>query len=104
VSPLSLTLDICVAGLSLGIFLSLERMRRGPTLMDRILAFDTICVMIVGMMALLSIRWSSSDYLDLILIFTLLGFLSAVALCLYLHRAYTPHGPAMKSEKIRRKK
>jgi hypothetical protein len=42
--------------------------------------------------------------LDLILIFTLLGFLSAVALCLYLHRAYTPHGPAMKSEKIRRKK
>ena len=85
------TLHICMAGLALSILLCLERMRRGPTVMDRILAFDTICVVIVGMMAVLSLRWDSTQYLDLILVFTLLGFFSTVAFALYLNRSYRAH-------------
>lgn len=70
------------------VFLCLIRLRRGPTIMDRILAFDTICVAIVGLMALVSARWRTALYLDLILVFTLLGFFSTVAFALYLHRTY----------------
>jgi energy-converting hydrogenase Eha subunit C len=39
-------------------------------------------------MAVISVRWNSALYLDLILVFTLLGFFSTVAFALYLHRTY----------------
>ncbi len=85
-----LTLSTAFAALILAfcVFLCLIRLRRGPTIMDRILAFDTICVAIVGLMALVSVHWHTALYLDLILVFTLLGFFSTVAFALYLHRAY----------------
>jgi len=102
-SPLlSATLALSTVGLALSAFMALERMRRGPTVMDRILAFDTICVMIVGLMVIVSIRWSSHDYLDLILVFTLLGFFSTIAFSLYLHRTYGRHDPAMEARLRRR--
>ena len=84
--PITITLSALVLGFA--VFLCLIRLRRGPTIMDRILAFDTICVIIVGLMGLVSVRWHTSLYLDLILVFTLLGFFSTVAFALYLHRTY----------------
>jgi multisubunit Na+/H+ antiporter MnhF subunit len=105
VSPLlDLTLDVTALALAVSTFLCLERMRRGPTIMDRILAFDTICVMLVGMMVVVSLRWQSSDYLDLILVFTLLGFFSTIAFSLYLHRTYGRHDPNEARVLLRRAK
>lgn len=83
-----ITLALCSLLLAFSIFLCLVRLRRGPTIMDRILAFDTICVLIVGFMVVVSARWRTALYLDLILVFTLLGFFSTVAFSLYLHRTY----------------
>lgn len=85
-----LTLSTAAAAVILAfcVFLCLIRLRRGPTIMDRILAFDTICVSIVGLMALVSARWRTALYIDLILVFTLLGFFSTVAFALYLHHSY----------------
>jgi multisubunit Na+/H+ antiporter MnhF subunit len=85
---LTLTLAACSLLLAFSLFLCLLRLRRGPTIMDRILAFDTICTLIVGFMAVVSVRWDTALYLDLILVFTLLGFFSTVAFALYLHRTY----------------
>lgn len=85
---LPLTIAFSALVLAFCVFLCLVRLGRGPTIMDRILAFDTICVSIVGFMALVSARWRSALYLDLILVFTLLGFFSTVAFALYLHRSY----------------
>lgn len=76
--------------LALALLFCLLRLLAGPTVMDRILAFDTICVVIVGFMALLGARWGTSLYLDLVLVFTLLGFFSTVAFTLYLHRRWDP--------------
>ena len=88
-SPLlTLSLAACSVLLAFSLGLCLLRLRRGPTIMDRILAFDTICVLIVGFMAIVSVRWNTALYLDLILVFTLLGFFSTVAFALYLHRTY----------------
>lgn len=99
---LTWTLGLSAVGMAVSAFLCLERMRRGPTIMDRILAFDTICVMIVGMMVIVSIRWSTQDYLDLILVFTLLGFFSTIAFSLYLHRTYVRHDPELEARERRR--
>jgi multisubunit Na+/H+ antiporter MnhF subunit len=85
---LHLTINLCALALAFCVFLCLIRLRRGPTIMDRILAFDTICVLIAGFMVLVSVRWKTNLYIDLILVFTLLGFFSTVAFALYLHRTY----------------
>jgi multicomponent Na+:H+ antiporter subunit F len=77
--------------LSVSTLLCLERMRRGPTILDRILAFDAIVVMIIGMIITLSVFWKTSLYLDMILVFTLLNFIATVAFAFYLHRTYEPH-------------
>lgn len=76
--------------LALCIVLGLFRMARGPTVLDRILAFDLITTSAVGIIALLSIQWRTTDYIELILIYTLLGFSGATAFVFYLQRAYQP--------------
>lgn len=76
--------------LTVGIVLALVRMARGPTVLDRVLAFDLIATCAVGIIALLSMKWQTSDYIELILIYTLLGFSGATAFVFYLQRASDP--------------
>jgi multicomponent Na+:H+ antiporter subunit F len=70
--------------LTLAILCGLVRLARGPTVIDRILAFDLITTSAVGMIVLLSIQWRTPMYLELILIFSLLGFSGTVAFVYYL--------------------
>lgn len=72
--------------LALAVLLALARIARGPGVLNRVLAFDLVATAVVGLIVLLSLRWRSVFYLELILIFTMLGFLSSVAFVLYLHR------------------
>ena len=71
---------LLAAAVSLGFF----RLIRGPTPLDRILAFDTLCIAIVGVIVTLSIQRVSFYYLEALLIFCLLGFTSTVAFLDYL--------------------
>lgn len=72
--------------LTLAIALGMVRLARGPTVIDRIIAFDLITTSAVGMIVLLSIQWKTAIYLELILIFSLLGFVGTVAFVHYLSR------------------
>lgn len=72
--------------LMVAILLGLVRLGRGPTVIDRIMAFDLVTTSAVGMIVLLSIQWKSAMYLELILIFSLLGFFGTVAFVFYLSR------------------
>ena len=88
---LDTAVTICIMAMALSVLCSLIRLGLGPTVMDRILAFDSIAVSIVGLVVTLSIKWRSSDYMDIILLFTILGFFGTAAFSLFLHRAYKPH-------------
>lgn len=78
--------NVCIFGLAVAIVPALVRIARGPTVLDRILAFDLITTCAVGIIVLLSMKWQTSDYLELILIYTLLGFSGTVSFVLYLQR------------------
>jgi multisubunit Na+/H+ antiporter MnhF subunit len=67
--------------------LGIVRLVLGPTVFDRMLAFDLIAVCGVGMMALVSVKWRTGLFLELIILFTLLGFLSTVAFVLFLRQS-----------------
>jgi multicomponent Na+:H+ antiporter subunit F len=76
-----------VAGLlvlALGILLCVIRAYRGPTLFDRVMAFDAIALNFVGAILLLSIMLRTDAFMDVVLVVALLGFLGAIALASYL--------------------
>jgi multisubunit Na+/H+ antiporter MnhF subunit len=77
---------ICLILLATAALIALYRLVAGPTVLDRIVAFDMIAICIVGMMVLLSVLWRTQLFLELMLIFSLLGFVGTVAFVSYLQR------------------
>jgi multicomponent K+:H+ antiporter subunit F len=79
-------LDFALGMLAVSILLGLVRLARGPSVADRVLAFDLVTTCAVGMIVLLSMERRTAIYLELVLIFSLLGFLSTVAFVIYLRK------------------
>lgn len=84
---MNLVFQTCVVGLCVTVLLGFLRLARGPTVADRMVAFDLIAVSGVGLIAMLSAMRSTTFYLELILVYSLLGFLGTVALTGFLYRA-----------------
>lgn len=97
---MDIALSIAFGVLTVSILLGLIRLARGPSVIDRVLAFDLIATCAVGMIVLLSIHWDSSLYLELLLIYSLLGFLTTVAFVFHLHT--TVESAAASSSRRRR--
>jgi len=56
----------------------------GPTAPDRIVAIDTLTVIVVLILVLLGVYYRASIYLDIALVYALLNFLGTVAIAKYL--------------------
>jgi len=74
--------------LTLAILLGMARLVIGPTVVDRIMAFDLVTTSSVGIIVLLCILWDAPVFLELVLIFSLLGFFATVAFVFYLSRVH----------------
>lgn len=72
--------------LSLGILLTVARLWLGPDAADRIVAADTLSVMITVLMLLLAFWFDSALYLDVALIYAVLAFVGTVALARTIER------------------
>jgi multicomponent Na+:H+ antiporter subunit F len=94
---ITLALQISFVVLTLAVLLGLARLVKGPTVLDRILAFDLIATSIVGMIVLLSVLWRTPLYLELVLIFSLLGFVGTVAFVFHLHKTLPVRGAAVEA-------
>jgi multisubunit Na+/H+ antiporter MnhF subunit len=71
----SLSAIMLLASLGCGFY----RLARGPSLLDQILAFDYVSVCILALIALRSMYLGTDVYLELILIFSLLGFATVIS-------------------------
>lgn len=83
--------------LGISLLLGFYRLACGPTVVDRILAFDAVVLCAVGLTAVLSRWWQSDYYVELILIISSLGFFGTVAYVLYLQSSL-PYGGEVASE------
>ncbi|KAF3361810.1 Monovalent cation/H+ antiporter subunit F [Chlamydiales bacterium STE3] len=72
--------------MTLSLFFGVVRLLKGPSILNRIIAFDAISVSIIGIIIIFSIEQRISYFLELILVFSLLGFVTTVALIDYLFR------------------
>jgi multicomponent Na+:H+ antiporter subunit F len=67
-SVLSITLLIAIA-------MSILRLVLGPTVSDRVIAFDVIGIMAISLLVILALYFERMLYLDIALVFGLIGFL-----------------------------
>ncbi len=70
----------------IAMFLALYRMIKGPSLPDRVVAFDTIGVNIMSSVAIMSVIYSTRSYLEAILIIGVLAFISTIATSRFIER------------------
>jgi len=74
----------CLYILILASILCLERVLRGPTGADRIVAIDIFGILIVGFCAVVSVATGRSWYMDIGIVWALQSFIGALALSKYL--------------------
>lgn len=75
-----IVVDVAVAVMALSLLVVVHRVVVGPTDADRVLAVDLGFVVVVCSAALLSVRLREPALLDLVLVATLVGFLTTVVL------------------------
>lgn len=83
---MTIIIAISFVMLAASVVAGMLRLRRGPSVLDRILAFDLISTCVVGMVVLLSVAWATPMFLETILIVSLLGFFTTVSFVFYLSR------------------
>lgn len=74
------------AAMSVSLLLNLWRLISGPTVMDRILAVDTMVINAIGVIILFGIYQKTNMYFESALLFAMFGFVSTVAFCRFILR------------------
>lgn len=72
--------------LLLAMALSMIRLLKGPSLSDRVIAFDVISVMSVSLLVILSLHFQRAIYLDIALVFGAIGFLGSTIFGRYIEK------------------
>lgn len=78
------TLLISLVALSLCLLLTAVRFAIGPTLPDRITAFDLIVANVIGIIAIYTEYTGNEDFIDVAIILSLFGFLGSISFAYYL--------------------
>lgn len=86
-SALTVTLLAAFALLALALALSFIRLVKGPTLPDRVVAFDTMATISVGILIVFAIFTDQPLFLDVALVMTLIYFLGTVAFAYFIEQS-----------------
>lgn len=68
------------------LLMNLWRLLRGPSVIDRVLALDTLSVNAVALIVAYGIMRGTTAFFEAAMLIALLGFVSTVALCKYVLR------------------
>lgn len=82
----TLVLPWIMVAMTVAMVLNAYRLVRGPNLVDRALALDTLYVNTIAVLMLYGIRYDTQMYFEAALVLALLGFVSTIALGKYLAR------------------
>ena len=77
---------IAAATIAIASLLTLYRLARGPDVLDRILALDTLVINTIGLIVVIGLWFRTTMYFETALLFAMVGFVTTVALCKYLLR------------------
>ena len=74
------------SAVSLSLIINLWRVVLGPSVMDRVLAVDTMVINAIALIILIGIDQSTTIYFESALLFAMFGFISTVAFCRFVLR------------------
>jgi multicomponent K+:H+ antiporter subunit F len=77
---------LAVLVIGIAVLLAVYRLARGPDVVDRILALDTLVINAIALVVVIGIWFHTTIYFEIALLFAMVGFLTTVALCKYLLR------------------
>lgn len=75
---------IVLAIITLGAIVAFVRFIKGPTAADRMVALDTMSVMLIAVLVLIGFILERYIYLDVSLIYAVLGFIGVIVVARYL--------------------
>ena len=70
--------------MGVGVFFSFRRFFKGPKLGDRVVGLDTMNMIVIGLIVILSKVFESSLYLDIAIVYGILAFLETIVFARYL--------------------
>ena len=82
-SILPYALSICMIAITISMFLCLVRLIMGPSIVDRLLALDTLFLNAICLIVVLGIYWASTSLFEGALLVAMLGFVSTTVLARY---------------------
>jgi multicomponent K+:H+ antiporter subunit F len=74
------------AAVSIALLLNLWRLAKGPTVMDRVIAVDTMVINAIALIIYYGIYHDTTVYFEAALLFAMFGFISTVAYCRFILR------------------
>lgn len=83
---ISFALNIGFLAVSAALLMNLYRLVVGPSVLDRVLAVDTMVVNAIALIILYGIRESTTLYFEAALLMAMFSFISTVAYCRFLLR------------------
>lgn len=81
-------LGICMVAITLSMLLCLYRLIIGPSIVDRLLALDTLFLNATCLVVVLGIYWSTTSLFEGALLVAMLGFVSTAALARYFNSGH----------------
>lgn len=76
-------LGICLIAITISMFTCLIRLVLGPSVIDRLLALDTLFLNATCLVIVLGIYWATTNLFEGALLIAMLGFVSTAALARY---------------------
>lgn len=83
---INVVLYIILALFGIAISIALYRIIKGPSLPDRVAAMDMISVNLISAIAVISVIFRTTAFLEVILVIGILSFISTIALTRYIER------------------
>lgn len=83
---ISYALAFGFVAVSAALLMNLYRLVSGPTVMDRVLAVDTMVINMIALIILYGIRESTTLYFESALLMAMFSFISTVAYCRFVLR------------------
>jgi multicomponent Na+:H+ antiporter subunit F len=82
--------ELALLALSVALLLTVVRLVRGPSLMDRVVALELVASLFAGIVALYAIGTDDPALIDVAIALALVAFLGAVAFARYAERSVRP--------------
>ena len=80
-------LNLTIIILSMGLILALAGLIRGPSLANRVVSFDLLTTIGIGLIAVYAVMNNQPVFLDIAVVMALISFLGTIAFAFYLERS-----------------